>query len=67
MVKTREAWTFWVGSGAANSAQIRADLKARLESIMLTDGVVPLDMQDPSARAREALLGPAGAVTEIRK
>ena len=59
-VKTRESWTLWASSGAADSAQTRADLKARLESIALTeDGVVPLDMADPLAR--EALLGPAGA------
>ena len=59
-VKTNEHWTLWASSGAANSAQLRADLKRRVESIVLTeDGLVPLDLTDPSAR--EALLGPAGA------
>ena len=59
-VKTKEHWTLWASSGAANSAQLRADLKRRVESIVLTeDGLVPLDLTDPSAR--EALLGPAGA------
>ena len=40
--------------------QLRADLKRRVESIVLTEhGLVPLDLTDPSVR--EALLGPAGA------
>ena len=36
-VKTRETWTLCASSGAADSAQILADLKARLESIALTE------------------------------
>ena len=58
--KTKENWTLWASSGAAGSAQKRAELKSRLDSMRLTeDGVMSLDLDDPSAR--EAALGPAGA------
>ena len=30
-VETRETWTVWASSGAANSAQIRANPNARLQ------------------------------------
>ena len=60
IVTTAEIWTLWASSGAANSAQLQTNLKARLNSIILTeDGVVPLDMADSSSR--EVLPGPAGA------
>ena len=57
--KTKEDWTLWASAGAAASAQLRAELKQRLDGICLTaDGVVPLALDGPSAR--EATLGPAG-------
>ena len=59
-LKTKEHWTLWASSGAANSAQLLADLKHRVESIILTeDGLVPLDLTDQLAQ--EELQGPAGA------
>ena len=58
--ENRDHWTFWTSSGTANSAQFRADLKLRVDSIVHTeDGLVPLDLTDPSGWG--ALLGPAGA------
>ena len=59
-VQIKEKWTLWASYGAAQSTQLRAALKRRLDSIRLTkDGVVPLDLTCPAAR--EAALGPAAA------
>ena len=59
-VNTKKYWTLWASSAAANWAQLLADLKHRVESILLTKGgLVPLYMTNPSAR--NALLGPVDA------
>ena len=42
--KTKENWTLWASSGAAGTAQERAELKSRLDCMRLTeDGVMSLD------------------------
>ena len=48
--KTKENWALWASSSAATSAQLRAELKSRLDCIRLTEDVVmSLNLDDPSA------------------